>query len=130
MSSIQKQVASPLTGGSGERIGLRGWLTLYITGAVLVFLLLAHIFAIHFFGEKPITAAAVRGDVQSSFLSVISIGLLTVGLLHGMLGLRRVLLDLELFGKRGDRWLKTVLLVTGLGLAIAGWTIFRGLNSL
>ena len=130
MSGTQRQAASPLTGGPGERIGLWGWLTLYITGAILFFLLLAHLFASHFVGEKPINAAVVRGDVESSFLSVVSIGLLLVGLLHGLLGLRRVLLDLELFGKKGDQWLKTILLVAGLGLAAAGWMIFRGMQSL
>lgn len=115
-----------ITGGPNERIGLLGWLSLYVSGGILFFLLLAHILAIHFSGGSEIDATRVRDDVSSVFLSLLSIGLLLVGIFHGFLGFRRMVLDLDLFGPTGDRWFKWILLVLGLGCAVFGLNVFRG----
>jgi succinate dehydrogenase hydrophobic anchor subunit len=125
-----KQIAAPITGGPSERIGLVGWLSLYVSGALLLFLLLAHVLAIHFFGDGQISAASVRKDVGSWFLNIISLGLLLVGLFHGLLGFFRMLLDLEIFGKRGSSWFKWILYATGAGVMVFGVVVFSGLLSL
>jgi succinate dehydrogenase hydrophobic anchor subunit len=125
-----KQIDASITGGPSERIGLVGWLSLYVSGALLFFLLLIHVLAIHFFGEGQITAASVRQDLGSWFLTIISLGLLLVGLIHGLIGFFRMLLDLEIFGKRGSRRFKWLLYVTGAGLTIFGGIVYSGLAAL
>jgi succinate dehydrogenase/fumarate reductase cytochrome b subunit len=128
MDESTKQVGAPITGGPNERIGLVGWLSLYVSGAILFVLLLTHVLAIHFMRTGEITAATVRQDVGSSFLSVIILGLLLVGLFHGLLGFFRMSLDLEILGARGSRRLRWVLCVTGAGLTVLGVVVFSCLS--
>jgi succinate dehydrogenase hydrophobic anchor subunit len=125
-----KQILSPITGGFSERIGLLGWLSLYVSGGVLFVLLLIHVFAIHFFAEGEIAAASVREDMGSWFLIFINVGLLFLGLFHGLIGLHRILLDLGIFGKRGNRRLKKFLYVVGAGFVLFGIVVFGALNTL
>jgi succinate dehydrogenase hydrophobic anchor subunit len=117
--------ASRLTGGPGERIGLWGWLTLYATGAFLFIFMIAHIIWIHFFSSERLCAVAVYDHYRSPFLALNSILLLLFGILHGMTGLRRAILDLDLLGKRGDRVLLLVVAVLGVGLEGFGLAVFR-----
>jgi succinate dehydrogenase hydrophobic anchor subunit len=124
------QIDPPITGGPSERIGLLGWLSLYVSGAILFFLLLAHILVIHFFGDQKISAVSVRADVGAWSLALISLGLLLVGLLHGLIGFRRVSLDLELFGKKADRRFKLILSAVGTGLAVFGIIVFKSFYAL
>lgn len=118
-----------ITGGQAERIGLAGWLSLYVSGAVIFFLLLIHILAIHFFADEKITVISVRADFKSLSLTIINLGLLFFGLFHGLLGLRRVVLDLEIFGKKGDQIFIWVLTAGGFGLAVFGIAIFQGFTA-
>ncbi|UCF92509.1 MAG: hypothetical protein JSW39_30315 [Desulfobacterales bacterium] len=123
-------ISSSRNAQPGERIGLVGWLSLYVSGALTFFFILTHILAIHFVSGEVTTAAKVYRDLNSPFLSFISLGLLFLGIFHGLIGLRRVLLDLEIFGKRGDRSLVAALVVIGLGLALFGIKIFSQFKAL
>ena len=125
-----KKVETPITGGLSERIGMVGWLGLYLSGSVLFFLLLIHILAIHFLGESAIGAESVREDVSSLFLTITGFGLLFLAIIHGLIGFYRMLLDLEIFGKRASRIFKWILYGVGGGLAVFGISIFSGLYSL
>ena len=125
-----KKVETPITGGFRERIGMVGWLGLYLSGSVLFFLLLIHILAIHFLGESAIGAESVREDVSSLFLTITGFGLLFLAIIHGLIGFYRMLLDLEIFGKRASRIFKWILYGAGGGLALFGIIIFSGLSSL
>jgi succinate dehydrogenase hydrophobic anchor subunit len=118
-----KVQVSPSVGS--ERIGLIGWLSLYVSGALLVVFIVFHIIAVHFVHEGNITAQTVNRDLRSGFLSSVSIGLLLLAAFHGLMGLRRVILDLELFGKKGDRALQIVLTVVGVVIVAIGIEIFR-----
>jgi succinate dehydrogenase hydrophobic anchor subunit len=123
--STEKWNARSPVWGQGERIGLVGWLVLYVSGLLLLFFLFAHVIAIHFVSEGNITAQSVSRDLNSGFLAVVAIGLLLLSTIHGLIGLRRVLLDLEIFGKKGDRMLLVTLTMAGIVIVIAGLEIFR-----
>jgi succinate dehydrogenase / fumarate reductase membrane anchor subunit len=112
------------TWGSGERIGLIGWLSLYLSGVLVVFLVLGHILFIHFISDADITAQSVYRDLQSGFISFLTIALLPLGVFHGLMGLRRVILDIEILGKKGDRVLLVVLGLVGVFIVIIGIEIF------
>ena len=114
-----------ITGGPGERIGLWGWFALYATGAALFFLLLTHILGIHFFHPEKLSAAAVYERYRSPFLAINSVCLLVVGVVHGMIGLRRTILDLDLLSRKGDRILILMVVAVGVGLAGFGLVVFR-----
>ena len=113
---------------SAERIGLWGWLGIYVTGLCLSFFLAAHVWLIHYASQKTITFQSSLAALQSPAVMVIELGLLVFAVVHGMLGVRRIILDLELLGKRGDRYLTWGL--TGLGaiLIISGIIIFQGFS--
>ena len=117
--------------GSNRRIGQLGWFGMYLTGAVLFFLLLAHLGAVHYFPAAPkLTLADISRSLQSHlWLRIIDIGLLGFCILHGLIGFRRVILDLEIMGRTGDRCLSWGFTVIGAGLFIYGISVFNGLLS-
>jgi len=114
-----------ITGGPGERIGLWGWFSLYASGTALFFFLLTHILGIHFFSSERLSAAAVYERYRSPFLAINSICLLVVGVVHGMIGLRRTILDLDLLSRKGDRILILIVAAFGVGLVGFGLVVFR-----
>ncbi len=128
--TVKKKEFRTISGDSSERIGLVGWLTLYTSGAILFFLTMIHILAIHFFSTGMINTAAVQTHFRSTFLTTIIMGLLFMGLFHGLVGLRRVVLDLEILDRKSDQVFIWVLIAVGLGLAGFGVKIFNGFTSL
>ena len=113
---------------SYERIGIWGWLGLYLTGAVLIFVLLIHLFVVHITYAQPITLKTVVSSLNSPFLKTIDIALLLFAITHGMIGVRKLILDLELFKKRGSLVLNWSLFVIGIALFAWGLVIFSGIT--
>ena len=115
--------------GNNKRIGQLGWFGMYLTGAVLFFLLLSHLGAVHYFPVAPTMALAdISRSLQSHLsLRIIDIGLLAFCIVHGLVGLRRVILDLEIMGRAGDRCLAWGFTAIGVGLFIFGISVFNGL---
>ena len=111
-----------------ERIGLWGWLGIYVTGFFLSFFIAAHIWLIHYASQAQITFKSSLAALQSPFVMAVEVGLLVFAVVHGMLGVRRIVLDLELLGKRGDRYLMWVLTAVGAILIISGTIIFHGFS--
>ncbi len=106
-------------------VGLGAWLGLYLTGAVLVVFLLAHLWALHYVQIGPMTARAVADRLRTPFFQVLDLGLLALALTHGLLGLRRVLLDCEGLGPRVQRAIPWLLLAVGGATFWWGTQIFR-----
>ena len=109
---------------SPQRIGIWGWLGLYLTGAVLLFLLLAHILLVHYGSSQQVSFQRTLSSLQSPFVRFVELGLLLIAFIHGFTGLRRILLDLEIFQKRGNVLLTTGFVVTGCVFSIWGVFIF------
>jgi succinate dehydrogenase hydrophobic anchor subunit len=109
----------PKGDGPYGKIGPWGWLGLYASGAVLVFFLPAHIWHVHFGLSEPLGLKTTAASLGSPFQRMVEIGTMVLVLLHGLLGFRRIVLDLEIFKKRGDVYLSWGLV--GLGLALAAW---------
>jgi len=112
-----------------ERIGLWGWLGIYLTGLCLSFFLGAHVWLIHYASQETITFKSSLAAFHSPLVMVIELGLLVFAVIHGMLGVRRVILDLEFLGKKGDRFLTWGLTALGAILIIGGIIIFQGFSS-
>lgn len=112
-----------------ERIGLWGWLGIYVTGFCLIFFLLAHVWIVHYATDGTITLRSTLSALQSPFVMIVELGLLAFAVVHGMLGIRRITLDLELLGKKGDRYLTWCLTAAGFILITSGLIIFNQLTA-
>ena len=112
-------------GGSPERIGLFGWLGLYATGALLLIFLFAHIWLIHYVSPQPITLKHTIEFLNSPLVRIVDIGLLLLAVVHGMIGLSRLILDLELVKKSGALLLNVILFVLSIVIFITGVFIFN-----
>ncbi len=111
------------------RIGLWGWLGLYVTGAGLLLLLLSHIGLVHYVSNEPFSASRTYDTLQRPFVRVIEVCLLVFALIHGMTGLRRVVLDLEIFRQKRCRYLTWFLVGVAAILIVWGLKIFGHLTS-
>ena len=111
-----------------ERIGLWGWLGLYATGAILLVLLLTHLWLVHYASSQPITLRNTLLALRSPFVRTIDLALLLFAVVHGMLGLRKVILDLDLFKKKGALYLSWFMVVAGAALLAWGLFIFSRLS--
>lgn len=115
--------------GDYQRIGLWGWLGLYASGAVLLFLLLTHVGILHFGTYEPLGIKTTQKALSSPFIRTIELSLLLLALFHGLMGVRRIILDLEILQKRGNRWLSLCLVVLGIALFSWGLLLFNRLSS-
>ena len=124
----QKNSAALWLGEPYERLGVWGWLVIYSTGVALLFFLLVHIWLVHYVSDQPITLKSVLLALRSPFVRTINLGVLFFSLIHGMMGLRRILLDMELFKKGGVYILNVCLFIAGLALFVWGLIIFNRLS--
>ncbi len=69
----------------------------------------------------PLTARAVAERLRAPFFQVLDLGLLALILTHGLLGVRRVLWEVEGIGPQWRRSLPWILL--GVGVATFGWGV-------
>lgn len=105
--------------------GIGAWLGLYLTGMFLVVFVPAHLWVLHYASVGPISARAVAERLRTPFFQVLDLGLFAVALSHGLLGLRRVLLDFEGLGPRVQRTIPWVLLLVGAAIFAWGVQILR-----
>jgi succinate dehydrogenase / fumarate reductase, membrane anchor subunit len=107
------------------------WYTQRITGALLVPLLIAHFWVEHFMSKT-----LLRGDlsyevilerISNPLWQAIDIGFLLVALLHGLNGLRNIVLDYSRVGPRAARAITVVLIAIGIAWSWWGINAFRNL---
>ena len=107
------------------------WYLQRITGALLVFLLIAHFWVEHFATDQllrgDLSYEAIRGRVTQPLWQAIDIAFLIVALYHGLSGLRNILLDYSAIGPRAARLLTVVLIAMGGFWAWWGIEAFRNL---
>ncbi|NQU02615.1 MAG: hypothetical protein HQ589_00465 [Syntrophaceae bacterium] len=124
-SEDYKILSTQRFGESPERIGFLGWFGLYATGALLLVFLLAHIWLIHWIAPQPITLKHITEILGSPLVVIVDLGLLLFAVVHGMIGLGRLILDLELVQKGGARLLNIVLFFLGVVIFVAGIYVFN-----
>ena len=112
-------------GEPSARIGLLGWFGLYLTGALLLIFLFAHLWLVHYVLPQPITLKHTIGILGSPFIKVVDLGLLLLAVIHGMTGLGRLILDLELIKRKGGLILNVILFSLGLIIFFEGVYIFK-----
>jgi len=128
METMVSDTKAPSKGryaGANERIGLWSWLFLYLSATFLLFFLFVHLFTIHYGANRIISADSVSRDFGSDFTVVINLILLGLATFHGLLGIRRIVLDLEILGKKGDQNLIYVLALIGMGLFLYGLVVYN-----
>lgn len=108
-------------------IAFGDWLGLYVTGFVLIVFLLGHLLAVHYAASSGsgLTFDAIRQKLQNPVFVVLDLGLLALALYHGLVGLRRVVVDLEMLGARATLVFTWVLVAVGLVGLYYGWLIHR-----
>ena len=110
-----------------ERIGLWGWVGLYVTGALLLFFLFGHVLLVHLKPSVSLTAQATSLGLTSPFVRVLDLALLTFAVIHGLLGLRRLVLDCEILRARGRAWLTGAFSIAGVLLIVFGYVLLQRL---
>jgi succinate dehydrogenase hydrophobic anchor subunit len=111
------------------RIGFWGWLGLYASGAVLLLLLVAHIWIVHFATTGPLSLGTTLETLNSPIIRGVELALLFLALVHSLLGVARVVLDLEVLKQRGRKVLIWGLSAAGAGLLAWGFVLFATLSS-
>ena len=111
------------------RIGLWGWLGIYITGAILLGFVSSHLWLIHYRATGSITAKTTATSLQSQLVQTIELGLLGFAVLHALLGMRRSILDMEVLKERGAQVLTWVLVIIGVITIASGLIILNQLSS-
>jgi succinate dehydrogenase cytochrome b556 subunit len=94
------------------------WYVQRITGALLVILLVAHFWVEHFMSRElmrgNLTYEAIIGRISNPVWQAIDISFLIVALIHGLNGLRNIILDFSRIGPRATQALTAVLVVVGV----------------
>jgi len=111
------------------RIGVWGWLGLYMSGALLLFFLIAHVWVVHFGTAEPLSFKTTLQSLASPFTKTVESGLLVLVVVHGLIGFRRIILDLEIMGKKGVRYFTWGLTIVGIALSVWGFILLNTLRS-
>jgi succinate dehydrogenase hydrophobic anchor subunit len=105
---------------------------LYVSGALLLVFVLAHIWAVHYGGDvgaEGFTFASVATRMRSPLYSFAILGLLVTALVHGLIGLHRFIADLGICGRKALRVVGTVITAVGVVGLFYGLLIYRALIS-
>lgn len=108
------------------------WLTLLVTGLLLLTFVLAHLWSVHYSTHAASTGFTFEGvaaKLRSPLWRMFDLGLLVLALVHGLVGTQRIIADLGVFGARGMRAVTAVLTGLGLGGLVYGWLIYRAFVS-
>jgi succinate dehydrogenase hydrophobic anchor subunit len=93
------------------------WYTQRVSGALLVPLLIAHFWVEHFRSATllrgDLTYAAILDRIANPAWQAIDIGFLAVALIHGLNGLRNIVLDYGRVGPRAAQTLTVTLVAVG-----------------
>lgn len=90
------------------------WLLQRITAALILFVLYTHIFRVHYIElGQPILFAGVALRLKDIMMLATDSCLLLLGLLHGLNGVRTVLLDYDYFSKY-EKLISWSLLIVGV----------------
>ncbi len=101
------------------------WLFMRISGVLLIFLVLGHLWVMHvWITVERLSAELVRARLQEPFWVVYDWLLLMLALLHGMLGVRYVITDYIREPRRRLFCLVVVWLITGLLLFLGTMVFF------
>jgi len=107
------------------------WYLQRITGALLLFLLIAHFWVEHFQTEQlmrgELNYAAIRARITQPLWQAIDITFLIIALYHGLNGLRSILLDYSRVSARAASVVTVLLVVIGIVWAWWGIEAFRNL---
>src|SRR5688500_15472457 len=104
------------------------WLTLEITGLLLLALVIGHIWSVHYSGyagDGAFTLDAVATRLRSPVSRGVDLGLLVFSLVHGLVGMQRIVLDVGMLGPKSVKVLNIVLTLLGVTGLFYGWAIYR-----
>ncbi|MCH9738056.1 MAG: succinate dehydrogenase hydrophobic membrane anchor subunit [Actinomycetia bacterium] len=126
---MSNPLAAPRAGSRTKQrsnFELYGWLFMRISGLILVFLVLGHLFIMNILdgGVQRINFAFVAGRWSSPFWQVWDLSMLWLALLHGGNGMRTIIND---YAERDQTrfWLKMLLYVsTAIIIALGTLVIF------
>src|SRR5579862_9717190 len=94
------------------------WYAQRVTGALLVPLLVAHFWVEHFMSADllrgDLTYAAILSRISNPAWQAIDIAFLLVALVHGLNGLRNIVLDYSRFSPRAVQFITAALAAVGI----------------
>jgi succinate dehydrogenase / fumarate reductase membrane anchor subunit len=121
---VSTQVFAPRSGSRNKQrsnFELYSWLFMRISGIILIFLVLGHLFIMNILdgGVQRINFAFVAGRWASPFWQVWDLSMLWLALLHGGNGMRTIIND---YAERDQTrfWLKMLLYVSTAFIIVLG----------
>ncbi len=121
MSAPLAAPRSPSRNKQRSNFELYGWLFMRISGIVLIFLVLGHLFIMNILdgGVQRINFAFVAGRWSSPFWQVWDLSMLWLAMLHGGNGMRTIIND---YAERNQTrfWLKMLLYVSTVFIIALG----------
>ncbi|MBI4564596.1 MAG: hypothetical protein HY716_07895 [Planctomycetes bacterium] len=107
------------------------WYTQRVTGALLIVFLVAHFWVEHFMSKEllrgDLTYEAILSRISNPLWQAIDIGFLLVALVHGLNGLRNIVLDYSRVSPRTAQMITAVLIAAGALWSWWGIQAFRNL---
>jgi succinate dehydrogenase / fumarate reductase membrane anchor subunit len=121
-----QRIEAPRTKRSNSNFELYSWLFMRISGIILIFLVLGHLFIMNVLdgGVQRINFAFVAGRWASPFWQVWDLSMLWLAMLHGTIGMKTIIND---YANRNQTrfWLKVLLYVsTAFIIALGTLVIF------
>jgi len=108
-----------------------GWYLQRITGALLIVLLAAHFWVEHFMSRElrrgDLTYQAILGRIANPVWQFIDIAFVVIALYHGLNGLRNIILDYSLVGRRAAQVISIIIVASGVLWAWWGIDAFKNL---
>ena len=109
-----------------------GWYLQRITGAALLFLLVAHFWVEHFMSAElrrgELSYEAILTRISNPLWQNIDIAFLLIALYHGLNGVRNIVLDYSRVGRLAARLITAGLVAVGVLWAYWGIDAFRNLR--
>jgi succinate dehydrogenase hydrophobic anchor subunit len=115
-------------GASAGEASFWRWLALVVTGMLLLALVLAHLWSVHYSGyagSGAFTFDAVAAKLRNPMSRLIDLGLLVLALVHGLVGTQRIIADLGVLGQGSLRVVNVALTALGMLGLVYGWAIYR-----
>jgi succinate dehydrogenase / fumarate reductase cytochrome b subunit len=101
-------------------IGTIAWVLHRVTGLLLVFYLMLHVWVIHHLSQGPSGFNKVMGAVQSPLFLFLEIGLLGCVLYHALNGLRIIIVEFSKEGVEAQKEIYAAMMAVATALFLVG----------
>ncbi len=101
------------------------WLSLRLSGLLLITFVAIHLWALHYEEIPSSSFQEIAAKLRSPGFVFLDLALLVLALYHGLLGFFRVVSDLGFLGPKGEKLLGMTLSLAGVAGLLLGYQILK-----